>query len=95
MYKDWLFVYPAVEFLSFLLYYSIPVLQDILSEPYFQHYCLLDGSLHILLGERITGPMLNAAEIALQQFYEEWPTLYGTVYYKFVTSHTNTIMLID
>ena len=72
-------LYPAIEFLLFLLYYSVPVLQDILlSEPYFQHYCLLVGSLHILLGEKITKPMLQAAEIALQQFYEEWPMHYGT-----------------
>jgi hypothetical protein len=36
-YGDW----KASEFRTFLLYYSMPLLVDILSQEYYNHYCNL------------------------------------------------------
>ena len=43
----------ASEFRSFLLYYSIPILQGILPTKYYKHYLLLVTSLRKLLGTSI------------------------------------------
>lgn len=69
---------PAIEFISWLLYYSLPILNGELRDEHFEHYCLLVGSLHILLSEQITNEMLNLAERCLDQFCLQHQALYGT-----------------
>ena len=69
--------YSAIEYFSWLLYYSVPVLHDILDPKYFEHYCLLVSSLHILLSEVITENMLRLAQTCLQTFYEQYSGYYG------------------
>lgn len=67
----------ASELLSFLLYYSVSILEVIMDKEIFHHYCLLVVGMHILLGEEITLVSLNMAEHCLQNFYLLYPDIYG------------------
>ena len=66
------------EYQSWLLYYSIPVLIDILPDVYLNHYALLVTSIHFLLGSSISDSELYQAESFLIQFYQEFEHGYGT-----------------
>eukprot|EP00731_Ephydatia_muelleri_P011483 Em0006g377a len=67
----------AIEYFSWLLYYSVPLLHDVLSDECFNHYCLLVISLHILLSDKITEDMLFLAEESLHKFYVQYPNIYS------------------
>lgn len=67
----------ASEYRSWLLCYSLPVLNGILADPYFTHYSLLVAAMHILLSECITPSELRRAELYIHRFYEMFATLYG------------------
>ena len=67
----------ASEFRSWVLYYSLPVLNDILPEPYLSHYALLVGAVHVFLSDNITKDMFLWADAALQKFCELFEELYG------------------
>lgn len=84
-------LYSAIEYFSWLLYYSVPILRDILSDEYFNHYCLLVISLHILLSDNITEDMLLLAEESLHKFYLQFPNLYSESF--FMIQITNFIVL--
>lgn len=62
----------AIEYFSWLLYY-VPILHDVMSDEYYNHYCL-----HILLSDNITEDMLLLAEESLHKFYLQYPNLYST-----------------
>jgi hypothetical protein len=53
------------EFRNFFLYWSIPSLQDVLSNEHFIHFCLLARSIFILSKEVITLQELETADTAL------------------------------
>ena len=47
------YYHPGSQLRSWLLYYSVPVLSGVLSEPYFSHFCYLVAATHIVLGDGI------------------------------------------
>ena len=70
------------EFRNWLLYYSLPVLSEVLPNPYFRHYSLLVLGISILSSECISRTHLQEAEVCLLKFYKEFSDLYGeSVYY--------------
>ena len=71
----WCF-FTASEYLSWVLYLSLPVLVE-LPEPYFTHYSLLVVAMHILLGQSISLQFLLMAEKYLLRFYQMLSSLYG------------------
>jgi hypothetical protein len=74
--------YPATEHRNWLLYFSLPVLQGLLPDPY---YTLLVAAMHLLLGESIDLSAFQRAERYLEKFYKLFATLYG------MYNHTNDI----
>jgi len=58
-------------------YYSIPVLEDILRNDYFEHYLLLVTAITLLNQEYITTDMLEVATDFLHKFVREFEHLYG------------------
>ena len=81
------YTFSASEYRSWALYYSLPVLHGILTEPYYTHYCLLVAALHILLSSSISGTDLQRARAYLDRFYKEFATLYGQKCTLCVCSH--------
>lgn len=81
------------EYRNFLLYWGIPVLDGILTEAYFVHFCLLARSIFILSKEGITTEELQIAEQALLLFVEEFQKLYG---YQWLTLNQHQLIhLVD
>ena len=68
----------ASEFRSWLLYYSLPVLHEVLPDPYFTHYALLVAAMHVFLGDTISQNDFRWAELVLYRFCESFAELYGT-----------------
>ena len=66
----------ASEYRSWLLYYSLPILKDILPPDYVHHFALLVSSMHILLGTNLSVELINDAERMLLEFYNLMPELY-------------------
>ena len=67
----------ASEFRNWLLYYSLPLLMNILPPLYLHHFSLLVCAMHILLQSQITEVQIQAAEEMLLSFHELIPELYG------------------
>ncbi|CAH1267164.1 Hypp3965 [Branchiostoma lanceolatum] len=67
----------ASEFRAWLLYYSLPVMVNILPERYYEHYTLLVMAIHTLLQSSITTEDLDRAEAQLLQFVREFQDIYG------------------
>ena len=68
------------EFKSWLLYYSLPVLEGILPLPYYSHYGLLVRSVHILSSNATNLDELERAVNWLKDFYEQYEDLYGILH---------------
>ena len=58
----------ASEFRAWLLYYSLPVLSDLLPPDYIYHLSLLVSATHCLLGDAIYAPDIDMAHDMLQLF---------------------------
>lgn len=67
----------ASEYRAWILFYSLPVLQEILPQPYYQHMELLVCSIHILLGDCITPTDLSLAEDMLEEYCRDFEKHYG------------------
>lgn len=67
------------EVRSWLLYFSLPVLDGILPVVYFRHLSLLIAALHILTSDYIRISDLQNSRLFLTQFYERFAELYGKV----------------
>lgn len=67
----------AKEYRAFLLYYSIPCLEDLLPTPHFAVLKLIVNSMHILLSDNITIRALNQAREMLTTFTSGFQRLYG------------------
>ena len=78
--KDHLKYWKASEFRSWLLYYSLPVLRDIQSEDYFQHYLLFVNAIFILLQDSIMPVDIDRSESILKHFCCLFAALYGDRY---------------
>jgi hypothetical protein len=70
----------ASELRSWLLFYSVPVLQDILHENYLFHYSAFVQAIHCLSGNSIASCSLDHAEKLLAYFVMTFPALYGERY---------------
>jgi hypothetical protein len=68
----------ASEFRAWLLFYSIPVLGDLLPPDYSYHLSLLVSSMHILLGDAIEVDELDKARASLELFFTLVPQLYSS-----------------
>ncbi|XP_069102496.1 uncharacterized protein [Argopecten irradians] len=78
-YGDW----KASEFRTFLLFYSVPVLNDILPTDYFSHYVNLVVGVYHLLKVSISGEDILSAKRSLQRFVGGVEKLYGERYSTF------------
>ena len=67
----------AHEWLSWLLYYSLPVLRNILPAIYYSHWALLVDCTAILLGNNISLAQLVYCERTFVEFVSDFETLYG------------------
>lgn len=67
----------ANEFRNWLLYYSIPCLENFLPSKYLKHFGLLSHSIFTLLKTRITEVELNAIDKNLTQFVRQFQLYYG------------------
>ena len=74
----------ASECRSWVLYYGIPVLQDILPIPYLHHFAKLVTSMHICFSEKINRQQLFLMEQLLKSFYSGFEELYGKPAYPYV-----------
>ena len=61
--------FSASELCSWLLYYSLPVLKDILPNRYYLHFALLSTSIYMLLGYPVTFATLGIADKQLEEYY--------------------------
>ena len=67
----------ASELRNWLLYYSLPLVLNVLPPLYLHHYSLLVCSMHILLQSHLSEVQIQAAESMLSSFYVLLPELYG------------------
>ena len=81
-----LFFLAASECRSWILYYSIPVLEGILPSPYIDHYAKLVTSMHICFADQISSHDLLLVDDLLHQFYKDYEKLYGKFHFKFEMS---------
>ena len=70
----------ASELRSWLFYYSLPVLSDILPAAYFLHYaCLVEG-IYLLCTDCVTSSDLQKSYTLLAYFVHMFPTMYSERY---------------
>lgn len=81
-----MYCFVGSEFKSWLLYYSMPVLRDILPPVYLAHYSLLVASLHMLSSHCVSNSDMDTAEVYLNTFYRSSVVLYGRYIYTFAPS---------
>ncbi|XP_046405101.1 uncharacterized protein LOC124170424 [Ischnura elegans] len=67
----------ANEWKHWLLFYSLPCLQDILPKKYVKHWALLAEGVYILLSDLIMPEELNKAHMLLTEFVFQVQILYG------------------
>lgn len=75
--KKHLKYWKAHELKAWFFYYSLPCLQDIMTEPYFNHYLLLVLGVSLLCQSSISPEDVNIAERALNEFVSRFEHLYG------------------
>lgn len=66
----------GTEFQGWLLWYSIPILQDLIPQPFFKHYCNLVAAIATLLHHVPVSELVQVQSL-LESFYEEVTILYG------------------
>ena len=71
----------ANELRAWLLYYSLPCLEDILPKVYLDHFALLVEAIHNLLKESISQDQIKWANSCLDLFYKYFERLYGKLWY--------------
>ena len=62
---------------AWLLFFSLPVLNGILPEPYFSHYSNLVAATHIVLSDAISTADLISADYFFKKFYSQIASHYG------------------
>ncbi len=72
--------FKASEWRSFLLYFGVPCLWNILPEKYFNHFAQLVEAVHILLGRSILPYQIQRARELLKLFCVQIKPLYGPRY---------------
>ncbi|XP_066933614.1 uncharacterized protein [Clytia hemisphaerica] len=66
----------ANELRSWILYYALPCLKDILPETHWNHLSLLVEGLHIILSDSITTDDITEARKYFRTFYKDFSKLY-------------------
>lgn len=69
--------FKATELQTWLLYYGLPCLTDILPDKYLENFARLSEATYVLLGDSISTEALKRAEHLLDAFYSEFEGLYG------------------
>lgn len=67
----------AAELKYFLLYYSLPILSDIMEDEYFAHHTALVLGIYYLNQSSISARMIREAEEALVSYVSNFERLYG------------------
>jgi hypothetical protein len=67
----------AREWENWILFYSIPLLRNVLEAKYLRHWALFVESLYMLTNDSITRDELNVVELLLCEFVCETQVLYG------------------
>lgn len=75
--------FKATEFKHFLLYYSLPILKDMLPTTYYKHWSLLVYAITKLNGNEITEADLRSATNALRKFVFGVQDLYKKEFMKY------------
>lgn len=70
----------ASEYKMFLMYYSVPIMKNILDEVYLKHHCLLVSALSLLSQDSISLSQVQAASAMLQSYVSDFPRLYHIRY---------------
>jgi hypothetical protein len=78
----------AHEWLAWLLYYSLPVLKNILPTDYYNHWGILVECVAILLGKNISLAQLVYCERSLKTFVTDFQQLYGKQHMTFNVHQT-------
>lgn len=78
-YSSW----KANELRSFLLYFSLIILSECMTERYFQHWMLLVASLNLLLQNSVSPANIARSKIMLRMFCRDFPILYDAKYYTY------------
>lgn len=73
----------ASEYRTWLLWYSLPVLNGILPVPYFQHYMLLTISVYLLVSSSVSKRTVQLVSHLLNSFVEDIEILYGKEHCSF------------
>ena len=69
--------FAGAELRNWLLFYSLPVLHDILPQQYFCHLALLVATIYIYSSEKISLCEHQQGQQLLLQFYKEFSEHYG------------------
>lgn len=70
----------ASELRSWLFYYSLPILNNLLIASYFIHYAAFVEAISLLCGNSISEDSIQKSEVLLQYFVMVFPELYGERY---------------
>ena len=65
------------ELRNWVLYFSLPVLNEILPDPYYTHFAHFVGAIHLLSASKVLRDDLETAEALLSTFYAQFSELYG------------------
>lgn len=78
--KDHMKYWKASELRSWLLYYSLPVLKDILTKIYYDHYLLFVSAVYLLLQDSVSISDLQNCDKQIKNFCCLFAALYGDRY---------------
>ena len=73
----------ASEWRAFLLYYSVVIFGEVMSQPYFLHWLLLVNAINILLRRSISQAALDLSRLYLLKFSDGVEKLYGLEHVSF------------
>ena len=76
----------GTEFQAWLLWYSVPVLDGILPDPYYSHHCKLVAGISTLLGMHLSVQQVEHANDLLGQYYKDIDALYGELKWHCTTA---------
>ena len=77
----YLYTFKGAQLREWLLYYSVPVLHDILPSSLFNHYCYLVAGVHIILADCITEVQIDCADSCFHEFYSQFSANYGRFFW--------------
>ena len=70
----------ASELRSWLFFYSLPVLKDIMDDCYYSHFAALFEAINYLCGDNISCESISKSDQLIKYFVMVFPSLYGEWY---------------